>query len=170
MSGWDRPVTAVKVAEKLIIFSLGDPSNTDQPSLYLGVQVQFVHKILNQTAVYSSGQTWAGVAHLGDREATIVDFHHLIYGTPLAKSSYLVVLKTPTGELLGVPVLESPSLADVPVKDIRVLPASYRQVDTLRMASHVAVVTTEDGPQTVFLLDPTQMIGFLTQPSPLISA
>ncbi len=143
---------------KLIVFSLGQSSTK---LLYLGAEINSVKKIISQTTIHSSGRTLAGVAHLDDQEVTIVDLHRSVFGTPISQASYLVILRLSSGELLGIPVEKSPALLEVPTKDVRVLPASYRQVDTLSIASHVTVAETEEGSQTIFLLDPTQMVDLL---------
>jgi chemotaxis signal transduction protein len=143
---------------KLIVFSLGQSSTK---LLYLGAEINSVKKIISQTAIHSSGQTLAGVAHLDDQEVTILDLHRSVFGTPIPEASYLVILRLTGSELLGIPVEKSPVLVEVPSNDVRVLPASYRQIDTLSIASHVAVAETEEGSQTIFLLDPAQMVDLL---------
>ena len=51
-------------------------------------------------------------------------------------------------------MLETPSLIDVALENIRTLPASYRYADTLEIASHVAIVNRENKTnQTIFILD-----------------
>jgi chemotaxis signal transduction protein len=143
---------------KLIVFSL---TQSGIKSLYLGAEINSVKKIINQTTIHSSGRTLAGVAHLDDQEVTIVDLHRSVFGTPIPQAAYLVILQQTGGELLGIPVEKSPALVEVFTKDVRVLPASYRQVDTLSIASHVTVAETEEGIQTIFLLDPVQMTNLL---------
>jgi chemotaxis signal transduction protein len=143
---------------KLIVFSL---AQSDIKPLYLGAEINSVKKIINQTTIYSSGRTLAGVAHLEDQEVTIVDLHRSVFGTPIPQASYLVILQQTGVELLGIPVEKSPALVEVSTKDVRVLPASYRQVDTLSIASHVTVAETEEGIQTIFLLDPVQIVNLL---------
>jgi purine-binding chemotaxis protein CheW len=139
---------------KLILFNLKQPEHSGKlRQLNLGARIESVHKILSQTAIYSSGQTIVGVAHIGDREVTIFDLHRQIFNTELPNAGYIVVLKTTDQELVGIPVSDAPMLVEVTATEIRQLPTRYRLMDILGLASHVVRVDTEVGPQTVFLLD-----------------
>ncbi len=158
MAAFNQSSSVLPEILKLIVFSL---AQTGTKSLYLGAEINSVKKVINQATIHSSGRTLAGVAHLDDQEVTIVDLHRSVFGTPIPQASYLVILQLTAGQLLGVPVEKSPALVEVLTKDVRVLPASYRQVDTLSIASHVAVAETPEGSQTIFLLDPTQIVDLL---------
>jgi purine-binding chemotaxis protein CheW len=57
------------------------------------------------------------------------------------------------GEEFGIPVIEMPLLLDLPATLIRRLPESYRRADTLEIASQIAIVSTAEATQTLFLLD-----------------
>ena len=134
---------------KLIVFTI--------KNLNFSLPIERVYKILNRTTIYSSGTNQVGVTHIGDREITVIDLHRRFFQASSIKESesngYLVILQNTMGELYGIPVAEAPSLMDIPLSTIRVLPESYRQADTLEIASHVAVIPQEEGALTVFLLD-----------------
>src|ERR671933_1009782 len=134
---------------KLIVFAMG--------SLNLALRIESVYKVVNHTAVYSSGLLPVGVAHVGEGEITVVDLHRRFFKSRLPSESqpggYLVIVKNTTGELYGIGVADTPVLMEVPLSMIRVLPESYRRADTLDVASHVAVIPQEGAPVTVFLLD-----------------
>jgi purine-binding chemotaxis protein CheW len=55
-------------------------------------------------------------------------------------------------------VNNAPTLLDVLPQQIRQLPDSYRQNDTLQSASHVMVVEEKSEKLTVFLLDPDLLL------------
>lgn len=134
---------------KLLVFSMGN--------LNLALPIKSVYKVLKHTPVYGSGVQPVGVTHLGDSEVTVVDLHRRFFKSSLTSvppsSRYLVIVQNTTGELYGIPVVDTPSLIEVPSSQIRVLPESYRRADTLDVASHVAVIPQETIPLTVFLLD-----------------
>jgi chemotaxis signal transduction protein len=160
---FSQPATSTQGASlKLIVFSFSSPQGE---SLYFGVRIESMYRILPQTEVHSSGVPLTGVAHLLDQEVTILDLHQYIFQTSVQQSRYILVVKTATSELLGIPVIESPALAEVAIANVRILPPSYRQMDALGIASHVAVVEMEEGTQTVFLCDVEQFVILLSQRS-----
>lgn len=134
---------------KLIVFTIGN--------LKFSLPIERVYKILNSTSIYGSGTNQVGIAHISDREITVIDLHRRFFKASSVNESesngYLVILQNTTGELYGIPVAEAPILMDVPLSTIRVLPESYRQADTLEIARHVAVIPQGEGALTVFLLD-----------------
>jgi chemotaxis signal transduction protein len=139
---------------KLIVFDMG--------SLKLALRIESVYKIVNYTATYGTGFGAVGVAHLGESEITVVNLHRRFFKSSQSdeshQSSYLVVVQHPTGELYGIPVSQTPTLLEVPVSLIRVLPESYRRADTLDVARHVAVIPQEEEPLTIFLLDVDRLL------------
>lgn len=152
---------------KLIIFKLkaeADPNAALEPiSLYLGVPIEQVARIVRYGAVHGSGQTLAGVATVGEQQVTILDLRQTVFCVPSQQTNFLVILKSAAAELIGIPVAQSPALVDVPIADLRILPATYRQLDTLGMASHVSVAETEEeGRQTIFLLDLEKVLALVT--------
>ena len=134
---------------KLIVFAMGN--------LTLALRIESVYKVVNHTPVHSSGANHVGVAHLGELEVTVVDLYQRFFksnqSSAFATGGYLVIVKNTTGELYGIPVPETPTLVEVPLSLLRVLPESYRRADTLEVASHVAVFPHEGTQLTVFLLD-----------------
>jgi chemotaxis signal transduction protein len=138
-----------------LIFSVG--------KLNLALPVDIVKKIINYTTVYSSGLNHMGVAQIDDREVTIVDLHKRLFDVSQQSLSqkrvYIIVARNSLGESFGILVGAAPTLQDVPMSQIRALPASYRQADTLEIASHVTVITQKNESMTVFLLDPDSVIA-----------
>ena len=134
---------------KLIVFDLG--------GLNLALRIESVYKVVDRTPVYSSGLNHVGVAHMGEREVTVVDLYWRFFksghASELTSNGYLVIVQNQTGELYGIPVANTPVLMEVPLSQIRALPDSYRRADTLEVASHVAVIPQEGSPLTIFLLD-----------------
>ncbi|MGK7917985.1 MAG: chemotaxis protein CheW [Prochloraceae cyanobacterium] len=139
---------------KLVIFAIG--------SLNFALPVKLVKKVLNQTPIYGSGLNHIGVANIGDKEITVIDLHKRFFKSDLIRQSdskiYLIVAQNSAGEEFGILVSQTPTLVDVPLSQIRTLPASYRRADTLDLASHVTIITQQTESLTVFLLDLDRVI------------
>ncbi len=137
---------------KVLVFSIG--------SLNLGLPIDAVYKVLNSTQIYNSGSNWVGLAHMGDREVTVLDLQRRLFPEIIAdnskfESGYLMVIQNNKSELFGIPVETVPALIEVPLSSIRVLPESFRHADALGIASHVAVISESESETnlTLFLLD-----------------
>jgi chemotaxis signal transduction protein len=136
---------------KLVIFPLG--------TLLLAAPMNRISRVIHCPQIYSSGLGSVGVATVGDRELTIVDLHQELFHSPSPRGAdqpgYLVLTPTPSGELMGIPTPETPLLLEIPTKLVRLLPDSYRQADTLWVASHMARMPLAEGqpPQSIFVLD-----------------
>ena len=136
---------------KLLVFDIG--------TLTLALPILQVQKVIRHNQVHGSELSHANLTHLADQEVTIVDLHQKLFKTRLslssANSGYFVISKNITGEPLGILVSESPSLIDVTATQVRLIPESYRQADTLEIASHVAVFPQAESEtfQTIFILD-----------------
>ena len=145
-----------KVAQtlKLVVFPIGE--------LNVAFSINNIQKVVNYTHVYGSGLTDMGITHLENQEITVIDIHKRLYKKSLVleenQEKFLIVVKNTQGEIFATIALETPSLIDVSLSDIRVLPESYRQADTLAIASHVIVIPQENENLTVFLLDVDSLI------------
>jgi purine-binding chemotaxis protein CheW len=93
---------------------------------------------------------------VGDREVTVFDLERHLFQTSsldTAQTGYLVVVRNAANELCGIPVAILPTLIDIPLPTLRLLPKSYRHSDTLGITSHVALMPQPEGLLTLFLLD-----------------
>ncbi|MBR8832238.1 MAG: hypothetical protein N5P05_003490 [Chroococcopsis gigantea SAG 12.99] len=139
---------------KLLVFSIG--------SLHLALSVSTVKKVLNYSAVRGTGLSHFGITTIEDREITVIDLHRRLFKTPQAQVSgdkgYLILALNSDGEYFGIWVAVAPSLEDVPLSQLRILPESYRRSDTLSIASHVMALATKDSTLTVFLLDVDRLL------------
>lgn len=140
---------------KVIMFEMGD--------VKLALPIQSVAKVMPQTTVYGSGLHGVGIAHLGDREVTVVDLHKRLFKSTsindASKNNYLMIVKNRQSELYGIPVGSVPTLMEIALSCIRVLPDSYRNADIFGFATHVAVIPAMETPMTIFLLDVDQLLA-----------
>ena len=134
---------------KLLVFKIG--------KLNLALQLNWVTRILNNLPVYSSGLSYFGIAHVDNREVTVIDLHQRLFKSKLIDDaelySYLIIAQNQNREEFGIPLMETPNLMDINRDNVRVLPESYRRSDTLAIASHVAVIPQPSGSMTIFILD-----------------
>jgi purine-binding chemotaxis protein CheW len=136
---------------KILVFKIGH--------LFLGLQIESVEKVISYTPVYGSGLSNLGIAHVGDQEITVIDLHRkLFHGDRSYQEGYLMILQNSRGESFGILVEDTPSLLEIPLSNLRLLPESYRHGDTLAIASHVTVVEQDQEKITIFLLDIDQII------------
>ena len=137
---------------KLLVFEIG--------KLTLALPILQVQKVVRQNEVHGSGLSHINLTHLHDRELAIVDLHQKIFGTSLTQSGtgYFIISKNTVGELLGIVVSQAPTLIDVPMNQIRLLPDAYRRSDTLEIASHVTVFSPTETATTIFILDLSRLV------------
>lgn len=145
--------------QKLLIFRVG--------KLNLALLVDSVQKILRHSESYGTGVTAMGISHLGDsREITVIDLHKRLFkksqSSQQKTQQFLILAKNSANETFGIIVSETPSLLDVPLSQIRVLPDSYRQSDTLDMATHVTLIAQNEENLMVFILDADQLVSPVT--------
>lgn len=141
---------AIDSSLKLVVFQIG--------KLTLSLPVEQVTKVTKYSPTHGSGLSYVNLAHLGNQEVTIIDLHHKLFKVSQdelsCKKGYFIITRNNAGNSLGIRVLQTPSLLDVPFSRIRILPISYRHADTLEIASHVAVIPQDDETyQTIFILD-----------------
>ncbi len=140
--------------EKFVLFAMG--------KLNFALPIALVVKILPHTPSYGSGLSDTEVLNLEDRPVTVIDLHRRLFRVsqpPTQRSrQYFILVKNHGGEEFCLLVNDAPTLMDIPHKQIRKLPDSYRQTDSLHCASHVLVVEQKSEKFTIFLLDPDLLL------------
>lgn len=141
---------------KLLVFEIG--------KLTLALPILQVQKVIKQQDVHGSGLSHINLSHLQHQEIAIVDLHQKLFGVSLTQSDstgYFIIgknSKNVTDEPIGIVVKQTPTIIDIPLEQIRLLPDAYRRSDTLEIASHVTVITQSDKDLTIFILDLTRLI------------
>jgi chemotaxis signal transduction protein len=140
---------------KLLVFDMG--------KLTLALPILQVQKVIKHQPIHGSGLSHINLTHLEDQEVAIVDLHQKLFKISQSQISsttgYFIISKNITGEPLGIRVTEAPTLIDIPVANIRLIPDSYRRADTLAIASHVAVIPQKDDTAlTIFILDLKRLV------------
>jgi chemotaxis signal transduction protein len=138
---------------KLLVFEIG--------KLTLALPILQVQKVVKQMEVYGSGLSHVNLTHFPEQEIAIVDLHQKLFGVSRTQSDtgYFIISKNIAGEPLGIVVSQAPTLIDVFLEQIRLLPNSYRRADTLAIASHVTVIPGKnDVTKTIFIVDLTSLV------------
>ena len=138
---------------KLLVFEIG--------KLTLALPILQVQKVVKKSQVHGSGLSHVNLFHLPEQEIAIVDLHQKLFGVSLTQSEsegYFIISKNVAGEPLGIVINQAPTLIDVSLEQIRLLPDAYRRSDTLEIASHVTTVSQPDITATIFILDLTRLI------------
>lgn len=147
-----------KTTKKFLGFQIG--------TLNLALPVESVSKVIPYTTIHSSGLNELGIIHVGNRDLTVVDLYRRLFKTPHESSSsnkgYFVLTINSVKESFAIWVPESPSLLDILLSNIRVLPESYRRRDSLEIATHVALFSHLNTQKTIFLLDADALVPPLT--------
>ncbi len=126
--------------------------------LHLAFFIEVVDKVLKPGPIYTSGLNPIGITQVDQQEITVVDLQQRLFQTStLQGAEYLIVVRRATGERYGVVSPTVPNLLEIPVSALQALPESYRQADTLGIASHVAILPPSVGSLTLFLLDVNQL-------------
>lgn len=139
---------------KLLVFEVG--------KLTLALPILQVHKVIKHQDVHGSGLSHVNLTHLAQQEVAIVDLHQKLFKISLTKASptkgYFIISKNITGEPLGIMIAKPPTIIDVSSEKIRQIPDSYRQADTLEIASHVTVIPQKETSVTIFILDLERLV------------
>ncbi|ACK67313.1 CheW protein [Rippkaea orientalis PCC 8801] len=141
--------------QTLLLFSVG--------KLNLALPIESVQKISRYTDLQGSGTTSVGLLHIDNQEITAIDLHKRLFKVSQALASqakpFIILARNSLKESFAIVVEKTPTLMDIPLSKIRVLPDSYRQADTLDMASHVTMIQQEDQTLTVFIVDCDRLLS-----------
>jgi purine-binding chemotaxis protein CheW len=143
---------------KVLAFPLGN--------LYLGLRLELVQKIIPTPEIFRSGQKPLGIAHFDNQEVIILDPYQKLYRCPNPhEASYMVIIQNARQDLYGIPLTTVPTLRELPLSTLRLLPPAYRKGDTLGIASHVALVPDGERTWTIFVLDPDCLYSAVADPT-----
>lgn len=141
---------------KLLVFSINN--------LTAGLHIDSVQKVINYSTIYSSGLNHYGIVSIEGKEITVIDLYKKLFNQSQSldrqDKKYLLLVYNSSREVFGIIITETPSLYDIDLNDIRVLPESYRRADTLKIASHVTIFHQEGvEDKTIFILDPDELVA-----------
>lgn len=157
---------------RIIVFTLSQDPLSPQADYLFALPVEAVLKAIPCPPINWVVDSGIGITDFGSQNVTVVDLRQqFLLPNPERQEArnsdqvanshrFLILLKTRTEELCGIPVAHPPTLTDIPLSTIRPVPLSYRQVAGLSLASHMAILseTPEKKPLKVFLLGMSKII------------
>lgn len=135
----------------------------DLAPLQLAVPIDRVEKVVRPSEVTGTTTTQSGpddeissgIVYYADKAVTLLNLQQHLLQTRTA-AHYFLVLRATSGELVALPIPQAPNLVEFPPQTVKMLPTTYRRVNLLGIASHVA--RNAEG-QTSFILDVDYLVN-----------
>jgi chemotaxis signal transduction protein len=146
---------------RAIVFSLSQQSQSDDDRLF-ALPVEAVTKIIPCPPLKTKIKQGIGAIELDSQMLTIVDLGHKFNPeSSIESSEFLILFQIDNGELCGIPVPKSPMIIDIPLNIIHVLPLSFRQVNDLNFATHMAIFPRQENAENckIYLIGMTQILA-----------
>lgn len=165
-----------EATQQLIVFRLGDEG--------FALPIKAVQKVIPMGKIYGApGGSGVSLTLYQDRELIVIDVERRIFRERPSEDSfksdishqaeeappdtslvqhYLLIVQSSSGLLVGLPLVEPPSLQRVPESAFAPLSASYISEGNLRCVS--ALIKRNNDEPPLFLLNPDQLV----QPSPTL--
>jgi purine-binding chemotaxis protein CheW len=135
--------------DKFIVFKVSD--------CHLALPMSDVLKVVNCPPMNSGGLRAMGLVQLGPHTIRVLDLHQQLSPKEQpqvpANQPFLVITRSPQGELFGIAVEQPPNLMELPRESLRSIPQSERQSGAINLISHAAVISQKQVTTTIFLLD-----------------
>ncbi len=116
--------------------------------------------------VHSGGM---GLCYWEQRSVTVIDLQHQLgyHQVPdLTTPRFMIVIQL--DDLYGLLINTLPQLMELPLSSIQMLPYAYQKTDPLQLFKYSAVIQSDTGPQTIYLMDlrlfPPQVFSPESQP------
>ncbi len=157
---------------RIIVFTFSEKPLLAEADYLFALPVEAVLKAITCPPINWVVDSGIGITDYGSQNVTVVDLRQQFilsdperqeeqnYSPVTNSYRFLILLKTRTEELYGIPVAHPPTLTDIPLSIIRPVPLSYRQVAGLSWASHMAILpeTKENETLKVFLVGMEKII------------
>ena len=159
-----------EVTQQLIVFRLHDEG--------FALPIRAVQKVIPMGKIYGApGGAGVSLTLYQDRELIVIDVEHRIFRGRPSKDSfknafhyqveetptdtppaqhYLLIVQSSSGQLVGLPIEEPPSLQRVPQSAFAPLSPSYISEGNLRCVS--ALIKRNNDESALFLLNPDQLV------------
>jgi chemotaxis signal transduction protein len=133
---------------KVLVFEMADH--------FFALPIDVIFKVINCPPITNTAQRGLGIADFEEQTVTVVNLAQRLSpqsrDTQTLQKRFLILTQTRQGELCGIPIDKSPALIELPLENIRPLPLSYRQMNPLSIATHIAVLPESEGSLKIFLL------------------
>ncbi len=137
----------------------------------LALPVESIFKVIQVPRSPQDSIEDESVFLFNEQPLTVLDLHHQLAKAKTSRfvnpetpvndpAHFLIITQMSPGKLCGIPVDTPPSLQEISLSTIHLLPPSYRQA-LFNLASHIAVLPKKESSQTIFLLDLQQALALL---------
>jgi hypothetical protein len=127
-------------------------------NLWVAIPMTAVRKIMRTADVLSPGKSLPQYIQVDDLATKVINLYEQIYGSMNPDpESHLVALEMPDGQGFSIPLTKLPTILDIDTTTIRSIPADYRDLYLLDVASHITLLQQGKTEITVFLIDPEKL-------------
>jgi len=130
---------------KIILFKIAD--------YWFALPVAAVLKVVRFPPEFRTTLNQVGLARAGDRVICLLDLHQQFNVAATRSTPFLILVQLSQHHIGGIPVEKPPTLLDISPSAVQLLPPSDRPATPLALAKYVALVTSQEPPLEVFLLD-----------------
>jgi chemotaxis signal transduction protein len=128
---------------RVMLFSIAKQPQSIPENLF-ALPLEAIVKIIRCPAL-GTFKRGVSIVEIDQQTVTVIDLCYRLAPERPAQAAdrqFLMLLQTHSGDLCGIPVATFPELMDLPVTEVRPIPAVYRQVNDIRFASHMASIRT----------------------------
>ena len=164
-----------EATQQLIVFRLNNEG--------FALPIRAVQKVIPISHIYGGSQgTGVGLTLYQDQELLVIDVEHRIFRSAPSKEApkralphkgkeeqpdltlagFLLIVQSPQGKLVGLPIDSPPSLQRVPESAFTPLTSTYMAEGNIRCASALILQQNDEPP--LFLLNPEKLV----QPQPAL--
>jgi chemotaxis signal transduction protein len=146
---------------RAIVFNLPQAEIVSGENYLFAFPLEAVTKIVVCPPLTSKMKQGIGSIELDSEMLTIVDLSYQFGLEPSIESyKFLILFQLNNGESCGIPLSKSPLAIDIPLNTIRPVPPSFRQVNNLDFAPHMAIVPNPEDTenQTIYLIGMTDIL------------
>jgi hypothetical protein len=148
-----RP-TATPAAQSLTLRVLLAPFK----NLWLAIPMHSVRKIMRIADVVDEGVALPATIAVEDITAKVINLYEQIYGVPNPlPDTHLVALQLASGQGFALPMAKLPTILNLEATAIKSIPADYRDLYRLDLASHISLLPQGKEEITVFVIDPEKL-------------
>jgi hypothetical protein len=132
---WIETIDKVVATIELIVFDIGEVS--------FGIPMTKIDRVINQATFKKDYQIGSGIE--------ILDLHYRLFEISIVNPTEIAIFNG--DRLFAIPIDSTPTLIDVPLDRIRIIPVEFRTNNPLGIASHIAMISTPNTEVTIFILE-----------------
>lgn len=123
----------------------------------LALPVSAIAKVTHCPPIQGSDLARVQLVHVDQQIVRILNLHALLadrtQSADLSDGQFLIIARSPSGELCGIPADLPPDLIEISRDAIRTLPQDVGDTPLARVSTAIALLPPAENPRTVFLLN-----------------